>query len=350
MARCLLIYGATGYTGRLIVSAARKRGLIPILCGRDKEKLRSLASSTNLDFRNARLDDPEELDRSLRGVDIVLNAAGPFSSTAAPMMAACLRAKAHYLDVAGEVAVLEAASRLGSSAMSLGLMVMPGAGFDVVPSDCLLAYVARRCPGARRLFLGVSGLTLLSRGSAKTMIEQLDEPVWVRRGGILERVPPASLERSFDYGDGPRPSIVTSWGDVASAYFSTGVPDITAFFEATTAVRMHSSLTRLFGWAVPYTPWKALLGMYADLLPDGPSDEDRLRGRAVLVAEAENGDGQSIRARLGSPEAYTLTAISAVAIAERVLAGDIQPGFQTPSRVYGPDLVLSFPGVTREDL
>lgn len=182
------------------------------------------------------------------------------------------------------------------------------------------------------------------------MIELLTEPVWVRRRGLLEVVPPASSERSFDYGSGPSRSIITSWADVASAYFSTGVPDVTAFFEATVPVRLHSEMVRLFRSALPYTPWQSWLKASTDWMPEGPSAEERAQRRAVIVVEVEDGDGGLVRARLRAPEAYTMTSLTGTAIAERVLAGDIEAGFQTPSRVYGPDFVMDFPGVSREDL
>jgi short subunit dehydrogenase-like uncharacterized protein len=346
----LLIYGATGYTGKLLAHAARERGLATVLCGRSEEKLRSLGDELQLEFRVAGLGEPEGLDRALVGVDAVLNAAGPFSSTASWVVDACLRAGAHYLDVSGEAAVIETLSRRGNEAKQRNLMLMPAIGFDVVPSDCLAAHAVRRSTGARRLFIGVSGLTLLSRGSARTIIEQLDEPVWVRREGDLERVPPASLARVFDYGAGPRLSFAVSWGDVASAYFTPGVPDITVYFEATAAVRTHNTLLQLFGWAVPFTPWQALLKASAEWLPEGPTDRERAGREAVIVVEVESRGGEVVRSRLRTPEAYSFTALAAPAIAARVLAGDVEPGFQTPARVYGPDFVLSLPGVFREDL
>ena len=345
----LLIYGATGYTGNLVAREARRQGLTPVLCGRNEDKLRALATDLQLEFRVAELADPRLIDRALEGTGVVLNAAGPFSSTAPPLLDACLRAGAHYLDVTGEVAVIDMASRRGAEAKNLKCMVMSAVGFDVVASDCLAAHVLRRSSSAERLFVGVSGLAL-SRGSAKTIIELLGDAVWIRRRGALAQVPAGSLQRSFDYGRGPAPSIAVSWGDVASAYFTTGVPDIVAYFEATAAIRAHTTMMQLFGWAIPFTPWQALLRATADWLPEGPTDTERGHREAVVVVEAEDAHGRIVRSRLRTPEAYSFTALTAAAIAGRVLAGDLEPGFQTPARIYGPDFVLSIPGVLREDL
>jgi short subunit dehydrogenase-like uncharacterized protein len=346
----LLVYGATGYTGKLVTLEARARGLSPILGGRSEAKLHDLSSSLALESRTASLDDPRQLARALEGTRVVLNTAGPFSATASALADACLHAGVHYLDVTGEVGIIGALAGRDGEARRQRIMVMPAVGFDVVPSECLALHVARRsrCPG-KRLFIGISMPPLLSRGSIRTIIEQIGGPVLVRRGGSLQRVPPVSLERSFDYGSGPSPSLVVSWGDVASAYFSTGIPDITVYFEATAAVRTHGTLRRLFDWAVPFTPWRASLDAAADWVPDGPTEDERARHRAVIVAEVEDEGGESHRARLRTPDTYSFSAACATAIAIRVLAGDFEPGFQTPARVYGPDFVLGFAGVSRED-
>ncbi len=346
----LLVYGAAGYTGKLVTSEARARGLKPILGGRNVEKLQALSSSWGLESRAASLEDPAQLARALEGVRVVLNTAGPFATTANPLVGACLRAGAHYLDVTGEVAVIEGLTEKDREAKRQGVMVMPAVGFDVVPSDCLALHVARRSNRPRRLFLGISMPPIFSRGSIRTIVEQIGRPALVRRRGALEGVAPASVGRSFDYGQGPSPSLVVSWGDVASAYFSTGIPDITVYFEATTAVRTHGTLARLFDWAVPITPWQASLHVAAGWLPEGPSDLERARHRAVIVAEVEGQGGEVFRSRLQTPDTYSFTAVTATAIARRVLAGDFEPGFQTPARVYGPDFVLALPSVFREDL
>lgn len=346
----VLLYGATGYTGRLLARSARDAGLTPVLCGRSEDKLQALATDLALEYRVAGLESPGEIACALDGIGVVLNAAGPFSKTAPPLVEACLHRGIHYLDLTAEVAAIDMASQRSDEARRRDVMLMPAVGFDVVPSDCLAAHVARRSPCARRMYIGVAGLALLSRGSAKTSIEVVGEPVWVRREGALKRLPAGSLVRSFDYGDGPSSSIVISWGDVVSAYFTTGVPDITAYFQATSAIRAHDAMVRLFGWAVPFTPWRAWLHASTDLLPEGPTEEQRKQRQAVVVVEVEDDEGGVVRSRLRTPEAYTFSALSALAIASRVLAGDFEPGYQTPARVYGADFVLSLPGVVREDL
>lgn len=346
----LLLYGATGYTGRLVLDALLAAGLRPILGGRDERRLADLAAPRGLAHRVARLDDPGALATALDGVGAVLLTAGPFSRTATPMIDACLHAGAHYLDIAGEALVLEATAARHADATRRGIMLLPGVGFDVVPSDCLAAHVARRVPGATRLAIGIRGLELLTRGSAATIVEGLGAVSRVRRNGKIATIVPGTLERSFDFGDGPRPGTCVGWGDVATAWYTTGIPDVEVYFEATPTVRAILAALGLFGWLFATPPWQAWLAAGASLLPEGPTAQERAAVTMVVVAQAEDAHGRRATSRLRTPEAYTFTATTAATIARRVIAGDVEPGFQTPGRHFGPDLVLSLPGVMREDV
>ena len=346
----LLLYGATGFTGRLILESALALGLRPILGGRDAAKLAAIAEPLGLSWRAASLADTTQLDAALADVRVVLHAAGPFSQTAAPMAAACLRAGVHYLDVTGEIPVIEALAQRNREARQRGVMIMPGTGFDVVPSDCLAAHVAARLSGATTLRLGLTGLAFATRGSASTLAEHAGVGVNVRRGGVLTPVAPGALRRRFDFGDGPRDCCNVSWGDVAAAYYTTGIPDITVYFEATPTVEAMLLASRTLGWMLRSGPWQAWLKAHAALLPEGPSAAERAPREMVVVAEAEDAHGRTVRARLRTPEAYTFTGQVAPVIARHVLRGNYEPGFQTPGRVYGADFVLGFAGVTRDDL
>lgn len=344
----LLLYGATGYTGRIIAHRLVQNGVRPILAGRNLEKLAALSESLGLPHRVARLDDANQLDRALRDVTVVLHAAGPFSQTAEPMFAACLRARAHYLDVSAEVHVIEGLAQRHAEARAERIMAMPAVGFDVVPSDCLVAHVARRLPNAERLTVALTGLGLMTRASLKTLIEAWGGGV-VRRDGKLTAIPLGSLERTFDYGSGLQPSLSVNWGDLATAYYTTGIPDIETYCSSNPLLQSVVTASRYFGWALGLSPWQLWLKMAADMIPEGPTEQQRAAVRMSIVAEAERG-AHRVVARLHTPEAYTFTGSTAAAIARRVLRGDLEIGFQTPARVYGPDFVLSFDGVTREDV
>jgi len=346
----LVIYGASGYTGRLIVEQAVARGLRPILGGRSAAPLRSLASRYRLESRVATLDDPSSLANLLEDAVVVIHAAGPFSSTAMPMMRACLRAGVHYLDITGECVAFEALALRSRESQARRCMVMPGCGFDVVASDCLARHVAGRLQGACRLAIGISGLAPPSRGSMRTMIEQAGRDVRVRRGGRLASAPVMSLRRRFAYGNGDGWSGAVTWGDVVTAFHSTGIPDIEVYFEETPAVQGMLAAGRRFGPVLQLPLAQAWLKAQADVLPEGPAAIDRAGHGCVIVAEVEARDGRTAATRLATPSAYTFTAAASSAIAARVLDGDVEFGFQTPSRVYGADFVLRLPGVIRHDL
>jgi short subunit dehydrogenase-like uncharacterized protein len=346
----LLLYGATGYSGRLITQEAVRGGLRPVLCGRNGRALAALAELHGLSYRVARLDDAAELDRALADMRVVLHAAGPFSGTARPMVEACLRSRTHYLDIAGEPAVMEALAQRHAEARRQQIMIMPAVGFDVVLSDCLAAHVAARLPGAERLVFGLRGMTLTSRGSARTFVEQAGRDILIRRNGVLVGVTPESLQHAFDYGDGLRTSVNVTWGDVVAAYYTTGIPNIEVYFEATPLFRNALLASRYIGPLMTTAPWQIWMKTAAEFLPAGPTDEERAAIETVTVAEAHDGRGRCARARLRARQAYTMTSLTAPAIARRVLHGDTESGFQTPGRVYGADFILSFPDVHREDI
>jgi short subunit dehydrogenase-like uncharacterized protein len=349
-AEALLVYGATGYTGRLVAEHAVTRGLRPILAGRNAARLAPLGARLGCETRVARLDDPAALTAALDGVDVVLHAAGPFAATAMPVVDACLRTGAHYLDLSGEVDVYERLAHLHDAARERGIAVMPGVGFDVVASDALAVHVARRVAGVARLRIGLSGFAGVSRGSARTLAAHAGRDVVIRRGGRLVAVPPGSLEHAFDFGAGPRACVNVGWGDVVTAWYSTGAPDVETYVEATPAVRGLLAGSRAFGLLLRSSPWQALAQAAADVLPEGPTPSERAAARMTVVAEATGTGGRTARARLGTPDAYTFSAEAAAAVAARAAAGDVEPGFQTAARVYGPDFVLELSGVVREDL
>jgi short subunit dehydrogenase-like uncharacterized protein len=346
----LLVYGAAGYIGELTVRAAVARGLRPVIAGREPTRLAALGAEFGLDHRAVELTDAEALDRSLHGVSVILNAAGPFTRTWQPIVDACLRRRVHYLDLTGEVAVFEAIRSRGLEARRRGIVLLPGVGFDVVPSDCLAAHVAAQLPGAQVLRIAVSGLELVSRGSARTLVEQAALPTFVRRNGRLQTVLAGSLERSFDYGSGPSPSVAVNWGDLATAFDTTGIANIETYFEATPLVRSVVGATRMVGPLLSAPPLQTLMTTFASTLPPGPGAAARATRSAVIVAEADDSSGRTVRSRLRTPEAYTLSARTAAAVASEVMAGNYVPGFQTPARLYGADYILEFEGVTREAL
>jgi short subunit dehydrogenase-like uncharacterized protein len=344
-----LLYGANGYTGALIARAAVTRGYRPIVAGRNVDAIERLARELGLDYRVFALDNPRLVDEGLRGVPVVLHCAGPFSHTSRLMADACLRTGTHYLDITGEWAVFESLAARTVEARAAGVMLLPGVGFDVVPSDCLAAHLKRRLPAATRLALGFQSLGRVSRGTATTMVENLHRGGLVRRHGRVTPVPAAWKTRRIDFGTGPVTAMTIPWGDVATAYYSTGIANIEVYTAAPVALRLAAYASRYLGWLLGSQLVQAILKRRIGAGPPGPTDEQRSRGRTLLWGEAMDAMGRKIVSRLQGPDAYTLTVRAALAVIERILAGEAPAGFQTPSTAYGADFVLGLEGTIRLD-
>jgi short subunit dehydrogenase-like uncharacterized protein len=350
MAPRFLLYGANGYTGALAARVAAARGLAPVLAGRDESKIAPLAAELGCEYRAFGLDDARRLDAGLEGVAAVLHCAGPFSRTSRPMADACLRTRAHYLDITGEIAVFESLAARDREARAAGVMLLPGVGFDVVPSDCLAAHLKRRLPSATKLTLAISGAGRLSRGTLTTMVENLHRGGMIRRDGRLTPVPAAWKTRAFDFGAGPVKATTIPWGDVSTAFHSTGIPDIEVYAALPAAARFLMKASRPFKGLLAAPKVQALLKGRIRQLPPGPTDEERRRGASLVWGEVADDAGERRTSRLRGPEGYALTALTALAAVGHALEGEYTPSFQTPARAYGPDFVLEIEGVAREDL
>ena len=343
-----LLYGANGYTGELIARRAAAAGERPVLAGRNAESVGRLAAELDLDERVFALDEPAAVDRGLAGMKAVLHCAGPFSRTAAPMADACLRARVHYLDITGEIEVFEGMAARHEVALRAGVTLLPGAGFDVVPSDGLAAHLHRRLPSATHLALGFQGSARLSRGTATTMAENLHRGGAVRRDGRIVPVPAAWKTRVIDFGAGPVPAITIPWGDVATAYHTTGIPNVEVYMAAPASTRRFLKLARPFAPLLGTAPVQAMLKRRIQAGPSGPSAEHRARARMRLWGEARDAS-QAVVSRLETPEGYELTSRTALLAVHRVLAGSVAAGFQTPGRAFGPDFILAVEGTSRRD-
>ncbi|MEI9949992.1 MAG: saccharopine dehydrogenase NADP-binding domain-containing protein [Pseudomonadota bacterium] len=345
----LLIYGANGYTAKLLLAELQRAGVPAVIAGRNESEISQTAALLNLPSRVFSLDQPQAVDRALAGVKLVLNAAGPFSQTARPLIEACLRARVDYLDLSGELGSLGYAAECGEMARRCGVMLLPAVGFDVVPSDCLALHLAEQLPDAESLELSIAASNLLSRGSAATFVEHAGSWVQVRRAGQLEPMRFRTQMRWVDFGSGERPTIAVSWGDLVTAYHSTGIRDIEVYFEATAFRWSAVTANQLCGPVLGGPASRALLEAAVKLLPSGPRETARARERSVIVGQVTKGRERR-RARLTTPEAYTFTAQVASRVIRAVLNGLRQPGFRTPAQLLGADFVLGMPGVVREEL
>jgi short subunit dehydrogenase-like uncharacterized protein len=320
--------------GDAIARLAVKEGLDPIVAGRDAYKIAAQAAELGVDCRVFSLDDTLAIDQALEDVDVVLHCAGPFIHTYEPMATSCLRTGTHYLDITGEIPVYQALAALNAKAKVSRVMLLPGVGFDVVATDCLAAHLKQRLPTATHLTLAFhsDGPAGLPPGTTKTMIEMFPYGRRVRRNGRFEDVPREIKKRMIDFGSGPVEATCLSWGDVFMAFYSTGIPNIEDYA------------------VLPEKVSRPRAGS-ANQMPASSTPELRARTRTHVWGQVQDDQGHQATSRLHGPEAgVDWTALAALGAVKKVLAGEVQPGFQTPSQAFGSEFVMENKGVTREDL
>lgn len=348
MSNKFLIYGANGYTGELIAREAVRRGMKPILGGRSQKKVEPLAKELGLTCRTFALEDKTSLDYTLKEVDFVIHCAGPFSLTSEQMVKACLRLKKHYLDITGELSVFEAMAQRDEAAKKAGIMIMPGVGFDVVPSDCLALHLKNRLPSATDLTLAFYGLGKISHGTQSTMVMNIGNGGAVRKDGKITSVPAAYQTREIDFGEIKSTGVTIPWGDVSTAFYSTGIPNIKVFTVVPEKMVTLMKMSRYVGWLLTTSPAQSIL--QGQISEGGPNKEERENGKTLMWGKVSDAEGNSVESRQQGPEGYKFTVLTALNIAEKILAGNLCTGFQTPAKCYGADLVLEIEGVSRQDL
>lgn len=349
-----LLYGAYGYTGELAAREAVRRGMAPILAGRDGDRVARLAAELDLPWRAFPLTDPGSLRAGLADVALVLHCAGPFQATSRPMVTACLEARTHYLDVTGEIGVFESVLARDAKAKEAGIVLLPGVGFDVVPTDCVAARLARALPEATDLELAfVNEGGGVSRGTAKTMVMSLPYAGAERRDGKIVPRPAAADAKEIDFplpdGGSLRRSVVQiPWGDVSTAFHTTGIPNIRTYTGMPPAAIRRLRRGRVLLPVAGLPPVKRLLAAWVDRRfaeRPGPDADARRAGRVHVLGRATASDGRVATAAVSTPEGYAFTAAASVECARRVVAGEASPGAWTPAGAFGPDLVDAIDGV-----
>jgi saccharopine dehydrogenase (NAD+, L-lysine-forming) len=335
-----MIYGANGYTGRLIAEVAERRGVEPILAGRNRQAIEALSDKHSMPCRVFPL---EDVSQNLESVSAVLLAAGPFLHTSAVVAEACLAASIHYLDITGEIGVFEALQGVDSRAKSAGSVVLPGVGFDVVPSDCLAASLAAALPDATELELAFSGGSI-SKGTAKTVVTGLGDGGAIRENGVIKKVPLGYHSKEIPFDDKSRYCTTIPWGDVSTAYRSTGIGNIRVYSGSTPG---RAKAMKAIGYAAPLLRTNFVqkqLFKLIDAKVKGPDANERAARTTQLWGQVTNAQGMSVQGTLTVGEGYSLTAECAVESAIRV--GDVTPGFQTPATAFGADYITEFDGCT----
>lgn len=343
-----LLYGANGYTGRLIASMASQFNLIPVLAGRNSAALKEMASALSLEFVTVNLDDATALETTLKQFPLVLHAAGPFKFTAQKMAKACLATGVHYLDITGEIAVFELLKKMDGLAKEKGIMIMPGVGFDVVPTDCMAKFLHEKMPNATHLKLAFATIGgKLSHGTATTMAEGMGEGGAVRENGKIVRKPLGHKGFWVDFGVKKMFVMTIPWGDISTAYTTTSIPNIETYTGASPKTFSMLKWQKWFNWILQLSFVRNYYKKKIKKMPAGPDEQMRLKAKSLVWGEVTNDQNEKIIATLQGPEGYTLTAISSLLITQKVLSGNYKTGYQTPAACYGADLVLEIDGVSR---
>ncbi len=345
----IIIYGANGYSAKLIAEECMSRGIKPILAGRSEKKVAPVAKSMGLDYRAADVKDKSALNDLVLEADIFLNCAGPFVHTFRPIVESCIYNRTHYLDITGEYEVLEELYTYDDVAKEAKVMLLPAVGFDVVPTDCLAAMLNQEMPGATHLYLAFYGVkSQISHGTMNTIIENMDKGGAIRRDGEIVKVPTAHKTATIQFYREKKLCMCIPWGDLSTAYRSTGIPNIEVF--TTTTERTLTMLKRVqsMGWLFRRDFIKrALQQQQMRFRKAGPNRKQRSRGSVFIWGQVVDAEGNKHTARINTPEGYQLTVLTSVKSLEKVLAGEVKYGFQTPSTAFGANFIMEIEGVQR---
>lgn len=339
-----MIYGAYGYSGVLITREAVRRGLRPLLAGRNEDKLAVMVDNFDLDYQCFDLDDPHRVAERLHDMELVLHCAGPFSKTCRPMLEACLESRTHYLDITGEIDVFVLAHARDERAKKAGVVLCPGVGFDVIPTDCVAATLGKAMPEATHLALGFDSRSSFSPGTAKTSVEGLGHGGRIRRDGLIETVPLAWKVRQIDFGDGEKTATTIPWGDVATAFFTTRIPHIEVYIPS--SPKMITKMKRL-NWVRPLLRMGLIQSMLKKRIEKsvrGPSEKRRKQTDTHVWGEVTDAAGNKKTARLKTANGYEVTVTGSLAVVQALLEREFEPGYTTPSRLMGEGLASTLPG------
>ena len=346
MQNSFLLYGANGYTGELIARFASEYDLHPILAGRREGVLKPLATKLNYPFKIFDVNDEASLIAALRQVKLVVNAAGPFEFTARQIIESCLQTGTHYLDVNGDIAIFELIKQYDAKAKQAGIMLLPGAGFDVVPTDCTALLLKKLLPDASTLKLAFANIGgAISHGTATTMVSKLGKGGAVRKNGKIISAPLGEKGMWIDFGLKKLFVMTIPWGDVSTAYFTTGIPNIESYTAISPKIYRLLKLQTLFNWLLRTNFIRRVIKNKIDKRPAGPGDEQRSKAMSLIWGEVSNEKAETKSVRMRCADGYTLTMQTTLLISKKVLAGNFKTGYQTPASAYGEDLIREVPGV-----
>ncbi len=340
-----LLYGANGYTGKLIAKLSSTYNLQPILAGRTAASIKPLADELQLPYRIVDLDNTAQLQKALSEVKLVLHAAGPYVYTAKQMIEACLQTGTHYIDINGDISVFEMLKKYDAAAKEKNIMLMPGVGFDVVPTDCIALQLKNKMPDASALKLAFASIGgSLSHGTAITMVDKIGEGGAVRENGKIIRKPLGQKGLWVNFGEKKLFVMSIPWGDISTAYTTTGISNIETYTGIAPKIYWILKLQWAFNWLLRTNFVRTIIKKKIKAKPAGPSDEQRQKSSSLIWGEVSNSTGKTMQASISCFDGYTLTAHSSLVISKKILEGNFKSGYQTPAGCYGENLIREVPG------
>jgi len=332
-----MIYGANGYAGRLVAREAIALGERPLLAGRSAEKVRRVAEELGLPWLAFDLGDHAATVAALRGVELVLLAAGPFDGLAQPMMDACIEARTHFTDLDNELPVFRAAEERDARARERGVAIVPGIGFGTIATGSLVKRVVAEVPDANRLecalhiasthagaATGQSGLAAVRMGGR------------VRRGGRLVEHPLGAGGREIPFADRGRRASPIPTGDLEAAWMDTHIPDIVVYGTA-----LSGGLLQRAGIAIlRRLLWIGAIRRAVGSVREGAGGDAHCQAWAC----ATNVRGEKAEACLETGEGFAFTA-AAAARAVAVIRRAPTAGAHAAATVLGGAFVDSLPDV-----
>ncbi len=342
----IAVYGATGYTGKLVAAELAASGADYVLAGRSAEKLDALAEDLggSVETRAVALDDPEGLRDLLTPCAAVIACAGPFSVHGEPVLEAAVDTATHYLDTTGEQTWMRTAFEdYGPRAHSAGTTVIPAMGFDYVPGDMIAALTAQGMGEVDEVVLAysvagfgmtrgtqLSGLEMVGGGDVEwRKLKWMPADQSVGRGTYLFPEP-IGRQRMVRYPAGEQ---ITVPRHVATRQVRTMITAST--LAPSPLARALPALTRSTGLAMR-TPLRKAVGKMISRLPEGPKLEDRQAARFTIVCDVIRG-GDARRGVIRGSDVYGMTAAAITAGAIIAARGGISAtGALAPSQAFEP--------------
>ena len=355
----IAVYGATGYTGRLVAAELADAGADFVVSGRSSEKLEALRANMRLEAPavTARIDDPASLRNLLADCATVINCAGPFVIVGEPVLRAAVETRTHYLDTSGEQPWMKLAfERYGPGAADAEIAVIPAMGFDYVPGDMIAALTAKGMGEVDDVTIAYGWFDFEpTRGTMQTTLEVLSgEAVEWRKLQWLPAEKPLS-SASFDFPAPigrqrmlryPAGEQITVPRHVATRRVQTLLTAST-FAPSQRLAPLMQLLARPTGLALR-TPLKRVLRAAVARLPEGPSEERRAASRYTIVCEVTRGK-ELRRGSLHGRDTYGITAAMIARGAARASrSGFSGRGALAPSQAFDPKEFLA--GLERFEL